>query len=165
MRLRKMFKNKLAFTLVELVIAIAVMAILAGAVAGTVVGVRTTAQKSAATTPRDDLKASLHMFLNTEYKKNTSDKSKDWAALKSYIQTDFPKAEVSDSDVSTSPTSASGKTIKISYKAQTTKNLNTIESLEICVCADKYYAKFKYNFKDDKVVSSDDEEKATAVSA
>lgn len=43
MKLRKMFKSKAAFTLVELVVVIAIMAILAGAVAGAVVGIRATA--------------------------------------------------------------------------------------------------------------------------
>ncbi len=49
MKLRKICKNKLAFTLVELVVVIAIMAILAGAVAGAVVGVRASANKSEVT--------------------------------------------------------------------------------------------------------------------
>lgn len=46
MKLRKIYKNKLAFSLVELVVVIAIMAILAGAVAGAVVGVRENANKT-----------------------------------------------------------------------------------------------------------------------
>jgi prepilin-type N-terminal cleavage/methylation domain-containing protein len=47
MKLKKVF-NKKAFTLVELVVVIAIMAILAGAVAGAVVGLRENANKTEA---------------------------------------------------------------------------------------------------------------------
>ena len=46
MKLKKMFKNKLAFTLVELVVVIAILAILAGAVAGGVFGYLANARKT-----------------------------------------------------------------------------------------------------------------------
>ena len=63
MKLRKMFKNKLAFTLVELVVVIAIMAILAGAVAGAVVGIRASANKSEVTDTADKFATQIQMMI------------------------------------------------------------------------------------------------------
>lgn len=155
MRLKKMFKNKLAFTLVELVIAIAVMAILAGAVAGTVVGVRASAQKSAVTSPANDLKnQTLNTFCASELKSGDT-AAAQWTALKNYIAADFPDAQVSSEGKIAVP-SENGKKIRIDLpKTQTTK-LTASESVTIYVCTDKYSITMVYNFKDAKLVSMSD---------
>lgn len=84
-----MFKNKLAFTLVELVIAIAVMAILAGVVTGSVLGARDSARRTAATTPASSLKTTLDTFYTQNYDSTTKAK-----ALMDAIKGDFKDATV-----------------------------------------------------------------------
>lgn len=66
MKLRKMFKNKLAFSLVELVVVIAIMAILAGAVAGAVVGVRDNANKNQVQTAASEVAKQLQLAIASE---------------------------------------------------------------------------------------------------
>ena len=66
MKLRKIFKNKLAFSLVELVVVIAIMAILAGAVAGAVVGVRDNANKNQVQTAASEVSKQLQLAIAGE---------------------------------------------------------------------------------------------------
>ena len=148
MRLRKMCKNKLAFTLVELVIAIAVMAILAGAVAGAVVGVRASAQKSAVTSPASSLKTSLGAWASADMKPTST-----WAELKAYLEKDFPDAEVASNKGSAA--APASKKVAINFNAPTTLPSKT-SSVAFYVCTDKYSITITYNFKDGKLVSETD---------
>ena len=142
MRLRKMFKNKLAFTLVELVIAIAVMAILAGAVAGAVVGVRASAQKSAVTSPASSLKTTLMTYYNGDYKNTDT-----IATLQTVITKDFTDAEVYAQASRKDPTTKKLSITLIS--SNTSTKLNTLKgssALTITLSTGEYLINIKCDF-------------------
>ena len=85
MKLRKIFKNKLAFSLVELVVVIAIMAILAGAVAGAVVGVRDSANKNEVETAGAEVAKQLELLLNDGATSKTKDAAAVVTALKGML--------------------------------------------------------------------------------
>lgn len=144
MRLRKMFKNKLAFTLVELVIAIAVMAILAGVVTGSVLGARDSARRTAATTPASSLKTTLDTFYTQNYDSTTKAK-----ALMDAIKGDFKDATVVYGTGSSKPTGditckivLGNATAPTDDKVLSTYNGSSdANKLIIYVCAAFYYTK------------------------
>ena len=95
MKLRKIYKNKLAFSLVELVVVIAIMAILAGAVAGAVVGVRDNANKTEVTDTANELATQLSLIWSGQAKdKNDKDitvtKSTKNTDIKGWLETLLP---------------------------------------------------------------------------
>ena len=95
MKLKKLFKNKLAFSLVELVVVIAIMAILAGAVAGAVVGVRDNANKTEVSNTAGELATQLSMIwsgqaMDKDGKTITVTKSTKSTDIKAWLETNLP---------------------------------------------------------------------------
>ena len=145
MKLRKIFKNKLAFSLVELVVVIAIMAILAGAVAGAVVGVRASANKSEVTDTGSQLATQLSLIwsgqaVDSAGKTITVTKTTKNTDIKGWLESNLPGVTYE-----TTQTAVASRTSGTKYVLIPASTNYTTGSLTFKVYTDKYTMDVVFN--------------------
>ena len=134
MRLKKMCKNKLAFTLVELVVVIAILGILAAVASVSTIAILNNARKTTAETAASAVKSIL------ETKTVDISKSTKASEIKAWLSEGVKDVTIDDSGTVTGdkPAAASGKQAHIKVGAADSTTIGTT-GMKIYVYSQYYY--------------------------
>ena len=142
MRLKKICKNKLAFTLVELIVVIAILGILAAVASVATIAILNNTRKNAVSTDAGVVKTALQNNA-ISITKNT-----DVDTINSILAANVEGLEVLEPADGTAPDKPSGKSVQINASSGDAKPLAGTDGLQIFVMSEYYWVMLTVKFDD-----------------